>query len=182
MSILGGQCSTCCGTTTQCPDCTHFSADDSFAGATLSVSVNGVSVPASGASYVVTPPASVRSTCFQISDTVKRARFTYDYDTASYTETGQDASGCWFIRVYAYLEMRLEFPGNECTYSFFLKLSRDTGDCSDTGGAATWSSWQAGGNDCAGGIPEDCQIEALDWLSTLTIAASFSYSACTCPP
>lgn len=169
----------CCGA---CPECTHFSVDDFFEGATLSVSVNGVSVPASGASYIVTPPAAVRSTCFAITDSLKRARFTYDYNTASYTETGQDASGCWFVRVYAYLEMRLELSGNECTYRFFLKLSRDTGDCSDTGGAATWSLWQAGDNDCGFSIPEDCQIEALDWLSTLTVAASFSYPACQCPP
>ena len=165
-----------------CPECTHYSADDFFEGATVSISVDGTSVPASGASYVVTPPSFVRLSCFNVGDTTKRGRFTYSYDPEYMTETDQDESGCWFVRVYAVLQMNLEFVGNECTFTFSLRVSRVTGECSDTGGSALASSWEVVGNDCAGGVPEDCVIETLDWLSTLSISASFSYSACECPP
>ena len=182
--MLFGGYSSCqgCGCSPGCPACTHFSADDYFDGATVSISVNGTSVPSSGTSYVVTPPAAVRSVCFQLSDSLKRARFIYDYDPAYMAVTDQDGSGCWFVRVYARLKMNLEFAGNACTFSFGLTVSRVTGECSDTGGSALVSSWEVIGNDCAGGVPEDCTIETLDWLSTLTVSASFAYAECECPP
>jgi len=183
--ILGGG-SNCqgCGCSPGCPACTHFSADDFFDTSTVSITVNGnaiAPVPTSPASYTVTPPAIVRSVCFRPSDTIKRVRFGYEYIPGEFTED-DDTSGCWVRRVYATLYALLQFSGGECTYSFRKQVFRDTGECSDTGGSASQLAWQVNDTDCAGGVPEDCQIEMLDWLATLSVSASFTYADCECPP
>jgi hypothetical protein len=108
-------------------------------------------------------------------------RFGYEYIPGEFTED-DDTSGCWVRRVYATLFAFLQFSGGECTYSFRKKVFRDTGECSDTGGSASQLAWEVNGNDCAAGVPEDCRIEMLDWLATLSVSASFSYAVCECPP
>lgn len=179
----GFGCSPCCGPQNPCPECTHFSVTDFFDGSTVSITVDGTAVPASSSSPLIrTPPAIVRSACFLVSDTVRQARFWYEYLAGSFTEDVVDENGCNATQVYANLFMQLRFISGECTYTFKVVPYRTTGACSDTGGDAVVPSWVAVGSDCGGGIPEDCRIEALDWLSTLTVAASFSYSACECPP
>jgi len=184
--LLGGgsNCQSCGCALDPCQECTHFSVDDYFTGATASFTLDGVAVPSvtdiSG--LVVTPPAVVRTACFAINDTVKRATFSYRYIPVEFSRVVYDSNGCLAYEVYATLFCRLCCSGGECTYSFRLNAARVTGSCSDTGGAATLSSWEVVGNNCAGGVPEDCAIETLDWLSTLSVAASFSYPECECPP
>jgi hypothetical protein len=171
----------CCGPT--CPECTHYSASDSFTGATVSITLDGSSVPALGSTPITrTPSGLVVSACFLPSDTVKQARFTYEYIPAEFAEDVLDANNCDASRVFAYINVSLRFINGECTYRFRCKVSRVTGECSETGGAADVGSWYAVDSDCGGGIPEDCRIEMLDWLSTLSVSASFSYAACECPP
>jgi hypothetical protein len=180
----GFGCSPCCGPQNPCPSCTHFTADDYFTGATASFTLDGVAVPSvtNITGLVITPPAIVRTACFAINDTFKRATFSYEYLPEEFLRNVFDANGCDAYAVYAKLYCKLCCSGGECTYTFSLEASRVTGECSDTGGAGVLSSWQVVGNNCAGGVPEDCAIETLDWLATLSVSASFSYAACECPP
>ncbi len=182
MLLGGGSSCQQCGCGESCPECTHFSADDYLDGSTVSITVDGnaiSSVPTSSSSYTVTPPGIVTTTC-GMTGAIKRARFGYEYISGEFSED-DDTSGCFVRRVYAYLYARLEFSG-ECTYEFRLRVHRNTGECTDTGGTAVVGAWAAYQNTCGFAIPEDCVIDALDWLSTLSVSASFSYAACECPP
>ena len=183
--LLGGG-SNCqgCGCAPGCPECSHYSAGDYFIGATASFTLDGVAVPSvtdiSG--LQITPPAVVRTTCFLVSDTVKLSFFSYEYIPEEFVENAYDENDCLLLGVYANLFCRLSTINGECTFTFRLQATRTTGSCSDTGGPGVLSSWEVVGSDCAGGVPEDCAIETLDWLSTLSVSASFAYAECECPP
>ena len=181
----GFGCSPCCAPPQDpCPECSHYSADDYFIGATASFTLDGVAVPpvTDISGLQVTPPAVVRTACFLVNDAVKLSFFSYQYIPYEYWQIIYGENDCISLGVYANLFCRLSAISGECTFTFALQATRTTGSCSDTGGPGVLSSWEAVGSDCNGGIPEDCVIETLDWLSTVTVSASFAYAECECPP
>lgn len=46
----------------------------------------------------------------------------------------------------------------------------------------TPEAWVFHDNDYGGEVSQDCLIESLEWLNSLTIVATMSYQPCECPP
>jgi hypothetical protein len=118
----------------------------------------------------------MQTTCFLPADTPKRVRFYAYYEPVGMVET-YDNNGCdtWraHVEIVAFMPESSYFEnGWTCKPTYIM------GNCDDTGGVATQQSWYFSGDF----VTEDCLIDALDWLNSLTIEATFSWDPCECPP
>ena len=182
----GFGCSPCCGPQNPCPECRHYTVDTYYETAEIAVTVNGSAVPswdpsvtAVPASYLyITPSGAVQSTCFSVGDTPKRARLFARYRPDEDAET-IDLNGCFTRRVFARLSVSFPESSFVLESTTVLIFQYDIGlNCSDTGGTGIAGEWSFD----AAALPEDCYIEYLDWLNSLTIEATFSWDPCECPP
>ena len=184
---LGIPCASC-GCDPPCPDCRHYIVDTFHSTLVATVTVDGYSVPvirddAEPEYTYFSIPGAIQSACFAPSDSPKRAGIYGWFNVGEYDD-GFEISGCYTRQLYLWLwvvlpESYYYGPNNSLlsykpTYTIAL-------NCTDTGGAATPpASWTTYGSDIS--PDEDCRIELLDWLNSLTIVTTFSFDACECPP
>jgi hypothetical protein len=179
----GFGCSPCCAPTDPCLECRQYTADTYYLSATASVTINGYAVPMfysfDGARTFLdlTLPSSIQSSCFEPSNSPKVARFHALYVPAGFVDVDY-STGCETWKTYLWIYASLH------NSSYFYNAARSIpsyimGNCDDTGGAAIPGTWFYPD---AVYLPEDCRIDWLDWLNSLTVVTTFAWDACECPP
>jgi hypothetical protein len=187
LMLLGGKggCQQCACVPTPCQECRHYTIDTYYLTAAVTTTINGSNVPVwDGTTPAIpntflelTPNGAVQSTCFDFADSPKKVRFYVWYEPLEFSEE-YDNNGCPTWRAYAWIIAKLY----DSTYFENGARSIPTyvlGNCDDVGGTGTSPSWEPYNNTS---VPEDCEIEWLDWLNGLTIVTTFAWDACECPP
>jgi hypothetical protein len=182
MLLGGGSSCQSCGCAPGCSECRHYIVDTWYETRAANLTINGASLAARNdffgtpVSIDVALSGAVQSTCFFISDSPKvlRVRAFFLLDEA----VTVDINGCFTTEVSIRIEASLHASSYEnnfrTTATYLIGLN-----CTDTGGTATQSSlWEF----VEGSVPEDCMIEAMEFLDSLDIVTTVSWDACECPP
>ena len=180
---LGIPCGACGCAANPCSECRQYTADTYYLSATASVTINGNAVPmfydiySSRSYFDLALPSYLQSACFLSGDSPKVARFHALYLPVAFVDN-YDNNGCYTYKTYLWIYASLY------NSSYFYNAARSIpsyimGNCDDTGGAATPGTWFYPDSVY---LPEDCRIDWLDWLNSLTVVTTFAWDACECPP
>jgi len=191
----GFGCSPCCAPTDPCLECRHYNYETIYSTSTVTVTINGSSVPVWSDVSIPSPtwrslsaPSIIQSLCFQAANSPKVVRFhaVFDGNASSNSNISGgfediDIGGCNSLRASVVIHANLHDTTLSYNTSLRLTAYYDVPvNCTDTGGAGTLESAWIQVESIA--LSEDCLIEYHDFLDQLDISVSFSWDACECPP
>ena len=195
--LLGGgsSCQSCGCKPDACPDCRHYNYETIYSTATVTVTIDGSSVPVWSDVSIPSPtwlsvsaPGVIQSFCFEAANSPKVVRFhaVFNGNASSNSNISGgfediDIDGCNSTRASVVIHANLHNTTLSFNTSLRLTANYDVPvNCTDIGGAGTLESAWVQVDSIT--LSEDCLIEYYDFLNQLDISVSFSWDPCECPP
>jgi len=191
----GFGCSPCCAPTDPCPECRHYNYETIYSTSSVTVTINGSSVPVwpdlspvGRTRLELAAPSIVQSLCFATANSPKLVRFyaVFDGNSSAIDNIAGgfedvDVNNCLSTRASVVIHANLHSTTLSSNTSLRLTAYYDVPlNCTDDGGTGTLEpSWIQMDSMT---LSEDCLIEYYDFLNQLDISVEFSWDPCECPP